>query len=170
MKQLKSLVIVFLLFASYQVSAQAKVGHIDLQALMTSMPEMKTAQSQIEKIKEQYSKEYRTMVQEYQTKIDTYTKEAEAGTVTDAINETRTKEMQDMGGRIQQYQQNAEKELQQKELDLMKPLFEKAQAAIKKVAKEKGVNYVLDATSPGVVLFAEGGVDLMADVKKELKF
>ena len=110
------------------------------------------------------------MVQEYQTKIDTYTKEAEAGTVTDAINETRTKEMQDMGGRIQQYQQNAEKELQQKELDLMKPLFEKAQAAIKKVAKEKGVNYVLDATSPGVVLFAEGGVDLMADVKKELKF
>lgn len=168
MKQLKSLVIVFLLFATYQVSAQAKVGHIDLQALMTSMPDMKTAQTQIDKIKEQYTKEYRTMVQEYQTKMQKY--ENEVSTVSDATNEARTKEMQDMGARIQQYQQNADKELQQKELDLMKPLFEKAQAAIKKVAKEKGVNYVLDATSPGVVLFAEGGVDLMADVKKELKF
>lgn len=168
MKQLKSLVIVFLLFATYQVSAQAKVGHIDLQALMTSMPDMKTAQTQIDKIKEQYSKEYRTMVQEYQTKMQKY--ENEAPTAGDATNDARTKEMQDMGARIQQYQQNADKELQQKELDLMKPLFEKAQAAIKKVAKEKGVNYVLDATSPGVVLFAEGGVDLMADVKKELKF
>ena len=86
------------------------------------------------------------------------------------MNETRTKEMQDMGNRIQQFQQTAQKELGQKELDLYKPIYEKAQKAIQKVAKAKGVSYVLDATSPGVVLFLEGGTDLLADVKKELGF
>jgi outer membrane protein len=168
MKQIKTLVIALVLFIGTQINAQTKVAHIDVQELMTSMPEMKTAQTQLDKIKEQYDKEYRTMVQEYQTKMQKY--EQEAPTAGEATNEARSKEMQDMGGRIQQYQQSAGKELQQKEMDLLKPIFEKGQAAIQKVAKAKGVNYVLDATSPGTLLFVEGGIDLMADVKKELGF
>lgn len=168
MKQIKTLLIALTLFVGTQINAQAKIAHIDVQELMTSMPEMKTAQTQIDKIKEQYDKEYRTMVQEYQTKLQKY--EQEAPTAGEATNEARSKEMQDMGGRIQQYQQSAAKELEQKQMDLLKPILEKAQAAIQKVAKAKGVNYVLDATSPGTLLFVDGGIDLMADVKKELKF
>jgi outer membrane protein len=168
MKQLKSLVIVAILFIGKQVSAQTKVAHIDVQALMTSMPEMKTAQDQLKKIQETYDKDYKNMVTEYQTKLQKY--EQESTTAGDALNQTREKEMQDMGSRIQQFQQTAQKELGQKEVDLMKPLFEKGQKAIQKIAKAKGVNYVLDSTSPGTVLYMEGGIDLMADVKKELGF
>jgi outer membrane protein len=166
MKQIKTLVIALVVLVGTQINAQSKVAHIDVQQLMTSMPEMKTAQTQIEKIKEQYDKEYRTMVQEYQTKLQKY--EQESPTAGDAVNSSREKEMQDMGTRIQQYQQSAGKELQQKELDLYKPLYEKVQAAIQKVAKAKGVSYVLDATSPGIVLYVDGGQDLAPDVRKEL--
>ena len=168
MKQLKNLAIAIVLFIGTQVSAQSKVAHVDLQALITSMPEMKTAQDQMKKIQDTYDKDYKNMVTEYQTKLQKY--EQESATAGDALNETRTKEMQDMGNRIQQFQQTAQKELGQKELDLYKPIYEKAQTAIQKVAKAKGVSYVLDATSPGVVLFLEGGTDLLADVKKELGF
>ena len=108
MKQLKSLVIVVILFIGTQVSAQTKVAHIDVQALMTSMPEMKTAQEQLKKIQETYDKDYKNMVTEYQTKLQKY--EQESATAGDALNETRSKEMQDMGARIQQFQQNAQKE------------------------------------------------------------
>ena len=38
MKQLKSLVIVVILFIGTEATAQTKVAHIDVQALMTSMP------------------------------------------------------------------------------------------------------------------------------------
>jgi len=134
---------------------------------MTSMPEMKTAQDQMKKIQDTYDKDYKNMVAEYQTKLQKY--EQEAPTAGDALNETRSKEMQDMGSRIQQFQQNAQKELGQKEMDLIKPIMEKAQAAIKKVAKEKGFNYVLDSTTGSGVLVAEG-TDLLADVKKSLGF
>ena len=167
MKQIKTLVIALILFVGTQINAQTKVAHIDVQELMTSMPEMKTAQTQLDKIKEQYDKEYRTMVQEYQTKLQKY--EQEAPTVGDATNDARSKEMQDMGGRIQQYQQSAGKELQQKEMDLLKPILEKAQAAIQKVAKAKGFEYVLDATNGSGVLVANG-TNLLPDVKKELGF
>ncbi len=167
MKQLKTLVIALVLFVGSQMSAQTKVAHIDVQALMSNMPEMKTAQSQLKTIQDNYDKEYKTMVQEYQTKLQKY--EQEAPTAGEAVNESRSKEMQDMGNRIQQYQQSAAKELQQKEMDLLKPILEKAQAAIQKVATAKGFNYVLDATTGSGVLVANG-TDLLADVKKELGF
>jgi outer membrane protein len=167
MKQLKSLAIVVILFIGTQVSAQTKVAHIDVQALMTSMPEMKTAQDQLKKIQETYDKEYKGMVSEYQTKGQKY--EQEAASAGDVLNETRQKEMQDMGSRIQLYQQTAQKELGQKEVDLLKPIMEKAQAAIKKVAKAKQITYVLDATNGSGVLVADGE-DLLAAVKKELGF
>ena len=167
MKQLKTLVIAFALFVGAQVSAQSKVAHIDVQALMSEMPEMKAAKSQLDKIKENYDKEYKTMVQEYQTKLQKY--EQEAPTVGEATNETRSKEMQDMGSRIQQYSQSAQGELGKKEMELLKPILEKAQSAIQKVAKAKGFDYVLDATTGGGVLVANG-TNLLADVKKELGF
>ena len=167
MKQLKTLAIALVLFITSQVSAQSKMAHIDVKALMTNMPEMKTAQAQLQTIQDTYDKEYKGMVQEYQTKLQKY--EQEAPTAGEAVNETRSKEMQGMGQRIQEFQQSASKQLQQKELELLKPIMEKAQNAIQKVATAKGFDYVLDATEGSGLLVAKG-TDLLVDVKKELGF
>jgi outer membrane protein len=169
MKQLKSLLIAAILFigAGQAVSAQAKVAHINVQELMSTMPDMKAANTQLEKIGKTYEAEYKTLVQEYQTKIEKY--EKEAPTVGDAMNQSRQKEVQDMGDRIQQYQQTAQQELQKKQEDVLKPILEKARLAIQKVAKAKGYQYVLDSSVGSGVLMAEGP-DLLADVKKELGF
>lgn len=169
MKQLKSLLIAALLFvgASQTLSAQAKVAHINVQDLMTNMPEMKAANASLEKLGKTYDTEYNTMVGEYQTKIKKY--EAEANTVGDAVNKTRGAEVDDMRTRIQQYQQTASTELQKKQEEIVKPILEKARTAIQKVAKAKGYQYVLDSSTGSGVLLADGP-DLLADVKKELGF
>ena len=169
MKQFRSLLIAAALFmgASQTISAQAKVAHINVQELMSNMPDMKAANTQLEKIGKTYDGEYRTMVTEYQAKLKKY--DEEAATVGDAVNQTRQKEVQDMGERIQQYQQNAQKELQQKQEDILKPILEKSRLAIQKVAKGKGFQYVLDSSTGSGVLLADGP-DLLADVKKELGF
>ena len=168
MKQLKTLFIAIVMFFGAQVaSAQTKVGHIDVSALMTTMPAMKAAEAQLNKLREGYDTEYKKLVTEYQTKAAQYKKEAE--TAGDVLNQTRSQEMQDMGTRIQKYQDDASKSLQDKSVELQKPLMEKAQAAIQKVARAKGVQYVLDSTVGSGVLLADGN-DLIAYVKKELVF
>ena len=168
MKQLKTLFIAIVMFFGVQVaSAQSKVGHIDVSALMTTMPAMKAAEAQLNKLREGYDTEYKKLVTEYQTKAAQYQKEAE--TAGDVLNQTRSQEMQDMGTRIQKYQDDASKSLQDKSVELQKPLMEKAQAAIQKVARAKGIQYVLDSTVGSGVLLADG-IDLLADVKKELGF
>lgn len=169
MKQVRSLLIAALLFVgiSQTVSAQAKVAHINVTELMTAMPEMKAANAQLEKLSQTYDTEYNTMVEEFRTKIKKY--DEEAATVGDAVNQTRQTEVQEMQQRIQQYQQTVTKELQTKQEEIYKPILEKSKAAIQKVARAKGYQYVLDSSIGSGVIMADGP-DLLADVKKELGF
>lgn len=166
MKQIKTLLIAALLFlgASNTMNAQAKVAHVDVSEIMSKMPAMLDAQNQLQKLSGTYDAEYKKMVDEYQVKIKKY--EGEAATVTDAVNGDRSKEVQDMQKRIVDYRDNAQKELQQKETDIVKPLMEKVRASISKVGKAKGFQYVLD----GSTLLLADGPNITADVKKDLGF
>ena len=166
MKQIKTLLIAALLFlgASNTMNAQAKVAHVDVSEIMSKMPAMLDAQNQLQKLSGTYDAEYKKMVDEYQVKIKKY--EAEATTVSEAINTDRSKEVQDMQKRIVDYRDNAQKELQQKETDIVKPLMEKVRASIQKVGKAKGFQYVLD----GSTLLLADGPNITADVKKDLGF
>ena len=166
MKQIKTLLIaaILILGASNTMNAQAKVAHVDVSEIMSKMPAMLDAQNQLQKLSATYDAEYKKMIDEYQTKIKKY--EGEATTVTEAVNTERSKEVQDMQGRITSYRDNAQKELQQKDSDIVKPIMEKVKASIQKVGKGNGYQYVLDGSS----LFLADGPNITADVKKDLGF
>ncbi len=166
MKQIKNLMIAAVMFfgANQAMNAQAKTAHVDVSEIMSKMPAMIEANNQLQKLSGTYDTEYKTMVDEYQNKLKKY--EQEATTVTDAVNETRSKEVQDMQKRIVDYRDNAQKELQQKESDIVKPIMEKVKVSIQKVGKAKGFQYVLN--SEGLLL--ADGPNLTADVKKDLGF
>ena len=166
MKQIKTLLIaaVLILAANNTMNAQAKTAHVDVSEIMSKMPAMLDAQNQLQKLSGTYDAEYKKMIEEYQTKIKKY--DAESTTATEAVNNERTKEVQDMQKRSGDYRDNAQKELQQKETDIVKPLMEKVRASIQKVGKAKGFQYVLD----GSTLLLADGPNLTADVKKDLGF
>ncbi|MBK0370286.1 OmpH family outer membrane protein [Flavobacterium sp. SE-1-e] len=166
MKQIKTLLIAAILFvgANQTMSAQAKIAHVDTGEIMSKMPAMLDAQKQLETLSKTYDAEYKKMVDEYQAKLKKY--EAESTTVTEAVNTDRSKEVQDMQKRIVDYRDNAQKELQQKETDIVKPLMDKVKASIQKVGKAKGYQYVVDGSS----LLLADGPNLTADVKKDLGF
>lgn len=166
MKQIKTLLIaaILVLGASQTINAQAKTAHVDVSEIMTKMPAMLDAEKQLKTLSATYDAEYKKMADEFQAKLKKY--DAEAATVTEAVNGERQKEVQDMQKRIQDYGQNAQKELQQKQEDITKPIYEKVRASIQKVGKAKGFQYVLD----GQTLLLADGPNLTADVKKDLGF
>lgn len=166
MKQFKTLVIaaIMLVGGNQAINAQAKTAHVDVSEIMAKMPAMLDAQKQLEKLSGTYDTEYKTMVEEYQNKLKKY--EQEAATVGETVNETRSKEVQDMQKRIVDYRDNAQKELQQKETDIVKPIMDKVKASIQKVGKAKGFQYIFN--SEGLLL--ADGPNITADVKKDLGF
>ena len=167
MNYLKSLTFVFFLSVCSLGFTQSKVAHIDSQSLISQMPEVKEAQAQIEKLQKTYQTEIEASMKEYQTKLQTYS--ADAQNQTEVTNQARQKELQGMEQNIQQYQQTAAQDIQQKQQDLLRPLIEKARAAIQKVAKAQGFDYVIDSSPNGGIILADGK-DLIEDVKRELGF
>ncbi len=147
------------------VNAQSKVAHIDTGALVESMPEMKAAQSQLEKLQKTYDTEIKAMLKELDTKMKQYDGEAESKT--EEENLKRVEEVQGMQKNIGDYRQQALADLQKKEMDLLQPILDKARTAIQKVARAQGYQYVLDSTKGSGVILADG-TDLLSSVKQEL--
>jgi outer membrane protein len=169
MKNFKNLLLpLFLLLAPLSmVNAQSKVAHIEVQKLISEMPEVVAAQKELKKLEESYTVEMENTYKEFQTKAQTYA--ADAANQTEITNQSRQKELEGMQKNIQEFQQTVSQDLQKKSVDMMKPLIDKAKAAIDKVATSSGYDYVLDSSAGGSVIIAKGK-DIMVEVKKELGF
>ena len=169
MKHLKNLFIVatISLMSNLIVNAQSKVAHINTQELVEAMPDMKNAKSELEKLAKTYETDIQAMATELQNKIKQY--DAESSTKTDEENGKRLQEVQGMEQSIRQYQAQAQQDLQKKEIELLKPITEKAKNAILKVGNSQGFDYVLDSSQGQGVIMANGK-DLLTDVKSELGF
>jgi outer membrane protein len=122
---------------------------------------------EMEKLSKTYKNDIEEMAKTLEAKIKKY--EAEGATQTDITNKTRAQEVQQDRLRIQQYEQTAYQELQEKQNQKLNPIIEKAQKAIKDVADAKGLEYVMDAT-PGKTLLVAKGMDLFSAVKAKLGF
>lgn len=143
-------------------NAQSKIAHIDTEALIKAMPAYTAAQGEVEKLGKTYEAEFQASIKELDTKLKQYNAEAKAQTAEE--NARRKQEVDGMRQALAQYQQTAQQNIQKKEFELLKPITEKAEAAIQKVAAAQGYQYVMDAKT----LIVAKGKDLMADVKKEL--
>ena len=166
MKLFKRLFVTAILLTAFgQIQAQ-KVAHIDSEQLLVAMPETKAMETELQKVQQTYADEYNSQVTAIQAKVQKY--QAEAPTQTDVKNEERRAEVEGIQQKIQKYAQTAEQEMQKKRFDLLKPIVEKAQQAVKDVASEKGAIYVFDSSpGKGLIVF-DKGEDLLPAVKAKL--
>jgi outer membrane protein len=169
MRNVKRIAVALVLFvaATGFVNAQNKIAHINVQQLLSEMPEMKAAQAELNKLQQSYRAEIQSSMTELQNKYTQY--QNEATTMTDEENEKRAQELQGFNENIQQAEQAAMQDMQKKQQELFAPISERAKAAIEKVAAAQGFEYVVDSSPGGSVIVAKGK-DLLAEVKQELGF
>ena len=161
---LKSIVILGFVTVSF-VSFAQKTAFIDLDSILSIMPEMVAAK----KVSADHYKELEgtltTMQKELNDKLADY--QANEKNYTDLIKQTKQKELQDLNQRIQDFQTQAQTDFQKKNEELTRPINEKAKKSIEKVAKAKGYKMVIDA-SGGVLLYSEPSDDIFNAVKADL--
>jgi outer membrane protein len=164
---LKVLAIVVLVAVATTTHAQkaTKVGHIDFGKVLEQMPGQDTVKVVMEKYVQGLQGELQTMQAELEQKGSDYQKNA--ATMSSIIKATKEKEITDLQGRIEAFQQSAQQDLQAKQAELIKPFVDKAKQAIKDVAKEGGFSYIMNAVED-ILLYSEGGEDVGPLVKKKL--
>ena len=164
---LKICVLGILLFSAGFANAQApKFGHIDLQALIQIMPERAAAEKQFETFQKGLENDFGTMQKEFQAKYLEYAQKRDS--LSETLRKVKDEEIQAMQQRIQTFEQTAQQQLQAKQGELLKPVFDKADKAVKEVGAEKGLVYVFDMSSRVILYNSKESVDILPFVKTKL--
>lgn len=164
MKTITTVLVCAFIALAGTVSAQSKIGHVDFQGVLASLPEAKTVETQLNDYGTQLQTLYEGYLTEYQTKLGDY--QANAGTWGEVKREAMEKDITDLEARIQEFQVTSQDKLIGKQNELMQPLIDKVQNAVKLVGDEKGLSYVLDATN--VYHIGAGAIDITDAVKAKL--
>lgn len=163
----KGLMIAALFLSAVSISAQnLKFGHINSQELLMAMPERDSAEAKLKKYAKDLQDQVETLQVEFNKKYQDYIQKK--ATFTDAIREMKEKELSDLQQRSQEFEQTAQQDYQKQQADLMKPIVDRANATIQKVAKANGFVYIFDVSTGAVAYFSDQSVDILPLVKKEL--
>jgi outer membrane protein len=160
-----ALVVLIAVAAGAHAQKASKIGHVDFAKVLEQMPGQDTVKTVMEKYVQSLQGELQTMQSELELKNADYQKNV--ATMSNIIKTTKEKEMVDLQDRIQAFQQSAQKELSDKQTELITPFINKAKQAIKDVAKEGGFAYILNGVED-ILLYTEGGEDVTPLVKKKL--
>jgi outer membrane protein len=148
-------------------AAPTAVAHLDLDSLLSIMPAFKAASDTAQMFYADLEKQMYAMNLELQKKGDEY--DSLSGTWSKSIKTIKEQEIYDLQQRIQGFQQTAQEDYTKRRSELLVPLFNKIQAAVKAVAVEKGYAYVLDSSkSASVVLYAADSADIFVAVQHKL--
>ena len=151
----------------FSVQAQElKFGHINSQELLKAMPENDSAQAQLQRYAQQLQDQMDALQVEYNRKLQDY--QAQQGQLTDLIRKTKEQELIDMQKNIQNFQAEAQQDMQKKQQELLQPIIDKANNAIKEVARENGFIYIFDVAGGMILYYSEKSIDILPLVKKKL--
>ncbi len=142
-----------------------KFGYINSRELLGAMPEIGKADGDLQTYAKTFQDQLQTMSKEYEKKVQEY--QAQEKTMSEAVKEVKQKEIVDLQNRIESTNQSATEKVEKKREELYKPILEKADKAIKDVAKEKGFDYVFDSSN-GVLLHAREADNILPLVKTKL--
>lgn len=157
---------ILIMFVGQKTMAQnLKFGHINSDELIQSMPEFDSANKKLESFRNDLVNALELMTVDFNNKNDAYQKELK--TYTEVVRQTKEQELVDANRRIQEFQTNAQTQMQEKQTELFQPITAKVDKAIKEVGKENGFVYIFDVR--GLLYFDESkSTNILALAKTKL--
>lgn len=161
-------VILALAFFAVSLSTYAqKIGYVNSQEILATLPEIKQANSDIDVMKAMFQKKGEEMVKELQTKYQALQQKQTSGELAPVEIEKQAAALKQEEAALGQFEQTSQQTIIAKSEELLKPIQDKVNKAIKDVAAESGFLYLFDS-GMGVVLYADPSSDATKLVKAKL--
>ncbi|MGZ5193411.1 MAG: OmpH family outer membrane protein [Kaistella sp.] len=152
---------VMMMVTAGAVNAQ-KVASMDYEAVLAAMPETKKMTTDLDTFSKTKGDELQKQAEAFQKEVQQY--QAEGAKMTEAQRNAKQSELEKKQQNLQQLQQTAQNDLAQRRDNAVKPIIDKLNNAVAKVAKANSFDFIIDATA----LIYKGGPDATPLVKKEL--
>lgn len=172
MKKFLKLTLAVVLMVSSTTAFAQKFGRVDMAAILTNMPEYIEAQKNLEA----YGLDLQNQLEQIQVEFNKLYADYEknASTLSDSVRQLKEREIMEIQQRFTDFQQIAQQDMQRKEMEVMNPIIEKANEAVKSIASAGGYLVVFSTTSDqaasaGLAYFdAAALTDITAEVQKSL--
>ncbi len=145
-----------------------KIGYTTPDYILNLMPEAKQIQTDLESRGKILQNQLQAKQKELQNKYADY--QANAATWDELIRADKEQEINALDQSLQKFQQEAQQSIQNKQNELLKPVYEKIGKAIEEVAKENGYSHIFNLGAPGVdvILYAREQDDVTNLILKKL--
>ncbi len=169
---MKRFVVCLILATALTVSAnaQSKIGYINSESIMQTLPEAIDAQKTLDGLVAQWEAELQKMQTDWKKKYDEYDKKKLI--LTDVARADQEKDLRALDQSIQDYRnkkfgQNGE--LFQKQNEIMKPIQNKIFQVLEDIAKEDNYDYIFDKSGQVLLVYANEKNDLTAKVIQRMQ-
>lgn len=164
----KSIVLTLGLLLTLTTAGYAqKFGFCNSSTLLSELPEVKAADSELQAFQTQLTKKGQDMVKALQDKAAELQRKKDQGLISPKDLEAQQAVLQTEQEAIGKYEQEVNAKLAEKRETLYKPLLDRVNVAMSDVAKANGFAMVFD-DSTGVVLFGDESLDVTKLVKAKL--
>ncbi len=169
---MKKLVILIFVLSSWFIVDAQKFGYFDINSVLQIMPDVEQAKAQLEKEYRDVQNQLEEMQVEYNKKLQEYQNnmqlaEDDPNKWSKAVLQLKEQELQDLQQRIINFQNTAQQTLQQRQNELLQPIYDKVKQVVDSIAKDKKLIAVW--TDENVYYVNKDMVmDITADVKKAL--
>ena len=163
-------VAVVLVLACTGAAAQMKIGHINSETIMQTLPEAIDAQKSIDALVAGWEADLQKMQADWKKKYDDFDKRKLI--LTEQVRADQERELRELDQGITDFRnkkfgQNGE--LFQKQNDVMKPIQNKMFHVLEQVAKDEGYDYIFDRSGEILVLYANDKYDLTQMVLQRMQ-
>ena len=159
-----------LAIAKTEVKAQQKIGYISMNYILDQIPEVKSAEVDLNKIKAEYDTIFQDKVKTLQDKIADY--EKSKASLSDILKLDKEKELQNLQVQAEEFRKNANASLQEKQTKLGQPFLKKINEALQAVVKENGYKFVInnDITQTSIFAYAPEDANISDLVLKKMGY
>ena len=159
-----------MLFVALQTNAQ-KVGYIDTEKILAAIPAYRSAQSQLESLSKQYQGEIEREYAKIETLFNNY--QAQKPSLSEQARQVKENEIIRKEQAVKELQQRyfgQDGKMKEKSEQLLNPIKEKVEAAVKALAQSGGYMIVFDVASMQGVAYKDGAYDLSGKIIKYLGY
>jgi len=156
-------------FISHAQTTQ-KIGYVEADYILSQMPETKQMETELKSLETKLKENIDSKYKKFQADLAEYQKAVQGGTIPDAVRANTERELQQQQQNLEKLQQDAQTNLQNKQTQLMDPIYKKIGKAIEDTAKENGFSFILTQQIGGldVVLHADESADISDLVLKKM--
>lgn len=171
MKNIGIVLLVGLLAMSMSVDTSTRIGYVYMEQVLVRMNEAQEMNRILERFTAERQMELEAMEQKLNAKYQAYQDKDKKGELTDAGRIIGMNELKALQAEHEAAKVNAEQELGIKRTELLRPIAQQLQAAMKAVAAKEGYTHVFnsaDGTGNSIVIVAPEADDLTRKVMAHL--